>query len=155
MAKFMITSIDWETDGEEVSLPTEEIVDGADDADAAVDALSDKYGWLIKNCSVEEFKDRELIAQLICGRGQLGPFIGTETVCPLAKFHVTPVTRPWYELLGEPSLTQQDCWNFCAQCDHASVSEDGTVTLKDLETACLDCPVKAVLDNIQECEAEF
>lgn len=38
MAKFMITSIDWETDGEEVSLPTEEIVDGADDADAAVDA---------------------------------------------------------------------------------------------------------------------
>lgn len=29
MAKFMITSIDWETDGEEVSLPTEEIVDGA------------------------------------------------------------------------------------------------------------------------------
>ena len=41
MAKFMITSIDWETDGEEVSLPTEEIVDGADDADAAVDALSD------------------------------------------------------------------------------------------------------------------
>ena len=70
MAKFMITSIDWETDGEEVSLPTEELVDGADDADAAVDALSDKYGWLIKNCSVEEFKDRELIAQLICGRGQ-------------------------------------------------------------------------------------
>ena len=132
MAKFMITSIDWETDGEEVSLPTEELVDGADDADAAVDALSDKYGWLIKNCSVEEFKDRELIAQLICGRGQcycaydcghsnkpskdkLGPFIGTETVCPLAKFHVTPDTRPWYELLGEPSLTQQDCWNFCAQ----------------------------------------
>lgn len=172
MAKFMITSIEWETDGEEVSLPTEEIVDGADDGDAAVDALSDKYGWLIKNCSVEEFKDRELIAQLICGRGQcycaydcghsnkpskdkLGPFIGTETVCPLAKFHVTPDTRPWYELLGEPSLTQQDCWNFCAQCDHASVSEDGTVTLKDFETACLDCPVKAVLDNIQECEAEF
>lgn len=121
---------------------------------------------------MEEFKDRELIAQLICGRGQcycaydcghsnkpskdkLGPFIGTETVCPLAKFHVTPDTRPWYELLGEPSLTQQDCWNFCAQCDHASVSEDGTVTLKDFETACLDCPVKAVLDNIQECEAEF
>lgn len=64
-------------------------------------------------------------------------------------------TRPWYELLGEPSLMQQDCWNFCAQCDHASVSEDGTVTLKDFETACLDCPVKAVLDNIQECEAEF
>ena len=52
MAKFMITSIDWETDGEEVSLPTEEIVDGADDADAAVDALSDKYGWLIKNLSL-------------------------------------------------------------------------------------------------------
>ena len=50
MAKFMITSIDWETDGEEVSLPTEELVDGADDGDAAVDALSDKYGWLIKNC---------------------------------------------------------------------------------------------------------
>lgn len=44
MAKFMITSIDWETDGEEVSLPTEELDDGADDADAAVDALSDKYG---------------------------------------------------------------------------------------------------------------
>ena len=38
MAKFMITSIDWETDGEEVSLPTEEIVDGAAASEMALQA---------------------------------------------------------------------------------------------------------------------
>ena len=48
MAKFIVTSIDWETDGEEVSLPTEEIVDGVDNEDAAVDALSDKYMVLLE-----------------------------------------------------------------------------------------------------------
>lgn len=48
--KATVTNIEWEADGEEVDLPvcaTVEVYDDADD-DEIVDALSDKYGWLIK-----------------------------------------------------------------------------------------------------------
>lgn len=42
-----VTDIIWETDGEEVDLPTEvEVEDGMDD-DAIADYLSDTYGWLV------------------------------------------------------------------------------------------------------------
>lgn len=44
-----ITNITWETDGEEVDLPTEvDLPKGidADDDDAINDYLSDTYGWL-------------------------------------------------------------------------------------------------------------
>lgn len=42
-----VTNIKWETDGEEVDLPTEvEVADGMDD-DAIADYLSDTYGWLV------------------------------------------------------------------------------------------------------------
>lgn len=54
-----ITNITWETDGlepEELSLPTEvelpEDVD-ADDDDAINDYLSDTYGWLVIDWSIE------------------------------------------------------------------------------------------------------
>lgn len=56
MAKFKVSDIEWETDGEDVPLPTSEIVDGVDDEDEAIDAMSDKYGWLISSCSVTEIQ---------------------------------------------------------------------------------------------------
>lgn len=116
-------------------------------------------------------KTREQVAKLICGNGECFcsydcghsnkapaasrlPLIGTETECPLARFHVTPDTRPWYERLGEARLTLEDCWDFCSGCEHASVDEDGTINLKDFNTVCIDCPVKAVMDNISEGDAE-
>lgn len=43
-------NIDWDTDGEEVSLPTEVILEVENDVDVSLegaDLLSDKYGWCI------------------------------------------------------------------------------------------------------------
>ena len=54
-----ITNITWETDGlepEELSLPTEvELPEeiNADDDDAINDYLSDTYGWLVIDWSIE------------------------------------------------------------------------------------------------------
>lgn len=66
MTTFYVHSIEWDTDDEEVALPTElfvglpnyyEIVEGLvpDDAiDLILDYLSDKYGWLVKDCIITE-----------------------------------------------------------------------------------------------------
>ena len=43
----LVSKIEWETDGEEIDLPTEvEVADGLDD-DQIADYLSDTYGWLV------------------------------------------------------------------------------------------------------------
>ena len=45
--------IDWETDGEDVDLPTRvKLPAGIDDEDVA-DYLSDTYGWLVNGCNIE------------------------------------------------------------------------------------------------------
>ena len=47
-----VTNIKWETDGEEVNLPTEvEVEDGLSD-DEIADYLSDTYGWLVEGFAV-------------------------------------------------------------------------------------------------------
>ena len=44
-----VYDITWETDGEEIDLPTEVELprDFGDDDDAITDYLSDEYGWLV------------------------------------------------------------------------------------------------------------
>jgi hypothetical protein len=44
-----VYDITWETDGEEIDLPTEVELprDFGDDDDAIADFLSDEYGWLV------------------------------------------------------------------------------------------------------------
>ena len=43
----LVSNIKWETDGEEIDLPTEvEVADGLDD-DQITDYLFDTYGWLV------------------------------------------------------------------------------------------------------------
>ena len=78
---------------------------------------------------------------------------GTGTVCPLAKFNCQVDKRSPFEIPAEENLTIDDCWTFCAQCEHAEVQADGSVFLKDFETHCLDCPVKAALDGLTESAA--
>lgn len=126
----------------------------------------------------EKLKTPDRIAELICGSGQCIcsykcghsnkapiaeklPLIGTNTVCPLARYNVEPDTRPWYSLsveeMRDRQLTEDDCWRFCGSCPHSErVERDGEeyIHLKDFETVCIDCPVKAVLDNISEGMAE-
>ena len=52
--EYIVTDIEWETDGEDVSLPTACIIK-AHDEDEVTDRLSDKYGWLIRKLDVKEF----------------------------------------------------------------------------------------------------
>lgn len=54
MAK--VTNINWETDGEDVSLPMEVELPSnieEDDYDAINNYLSDTFGWLVNDYSVE------------------------------------------------------------------------------------------------------
>jgi hypothetical protein len=51
--KFRATDIEWDTDGEDVDLPSEDIVE-ADSADEVADALSDKHGFCIRSLDVKE-----------------------------------------------------------------------------------------------------
>jgi len=58
--KIRCYDIVWDTDGEDVDLPSTTIIDVEDEEGeyafvdtAAADALSDKYGWLVKHVSVE------------------------------------------------------------------------------------------------------
>lgn len=47
-----VTNIKWETDGEDVDLPTEvEVPDNMED-DEIADFLSDTYGWLVEGFSL-------------------------------------------------------------------------------------------------------
>jgi len=45
------TEIVWDTDGEDVDLPTETVVEVDDDCgdEQPADALSDKYGWCVQS----------------------------------------------------------------------------------------------------------
>jgi len=47
-------NIVWETDNEQITLPTEvEIPEQIDNINMIADYLSDKYGWLVKSFDVE------------------------------------------------------------------------------------------------------
>lgn len=51
-----VYNIDWETDGEVVTLPTEvDVPNDIDEYDIA-DYLSDEYGWLVNSFEIE-YKD--------------------------------------------------------------------------------------------------
>lgn len=49
-----ITNIEWETDGEDVDLPTAVTLDINDPTIDIADALSDEYGFLVKNYCIED-----------------------------------------------------------------------------------------------------
>ena len=48
----LVSNIEWETDGEIVSLPTEVEVDDNMSDDEVADYLSDTYGWLVNGFSL-------------------------------------------------------------------------------------------------------
>lgn len=52
--EYVATDIEWETDGEDVSLPTACIIK-AHDEDDVTERLSGKYGWLIRKLDIKEF----------------------------------------------------------------------------------------------------
>jgi hypothetical protein len=61
-----VSDIIWETDGEEIDLPTEvEVEDGLDD-DAIADYLSDTYGFLLEGFSLPmDDDDRDYFGEYV------------------------------------------------------------------------------------------
>lgn len=50
--RIKFSEIEWQTDGEEVELPSSvvlEVSDGFDVEENGADLLSDKYGWLVES----------------------------------------------------------------------------------------------------------
>ena len=52
MAKFNVTNIVWDTDDEDLDLPTEEVVECYND-ECISDILSDKYGWCVESFNID------------------------------------------------------------------------------------------------------
>lgn len=91
----------------------------------------------------------------------LVPRIGTEDKCPLARYGVEPDTdpRPWWERdASETSVSEDEIFALCACCPHGEVDcdKDGMPYVRRVHfyDACLDCPVKAAEEAIQENRAE-
>lgn len=86
------------------------------------------------------------------------PLIGSNVTCPLARFNAKPDTRNFWERLEANdvvNITENDCWTFCAEhCEHAEVSADGTIRLKDFDDVCIDCPVQQARESLSESAAE-
>lgn len=98
-----------------------------------------------------------------CGhpKAKLGgtpPLLNPDALCPVAKYQVDDRgERDWTQChVSEIELSQDELFALCACCDNTEVAEDGkflTAYRKELR-ACMDCPVKAVEDCMQECSAE-
>lgn len=112
-------------------------------------------------------------AAKICGIGQcscaydcehtnmaerLMPHIDTKKKCPLARYDIHPEKS--LQPLGEHTskeleVTEDDIFTLCACCPHSSVwrAIDGTIYVRranEFDANCLDCPVKAAAEAIQE-----
>ena len=62
--KIRVSDIEWETDGEDVELPTEVVLDIEElsseyAVEIAVDKVSDKYGFLINSCKTVDITNGE------------------------------------------------------------------------------------------------
>lgn len=129
--------------------------------------------------AVEIFQEEaEAVAKHICGsercicayscghsnKKSVGLSIyGSNETCPLAKYNIEPDTRTFREKVeaGEnPIIDLQDCIKVCACCEYSDVIEEGgdSYTIerseKTMAAFCIDCPVNATMENIQECMAE-
>ena len=83
--------------------------------------------------------------------------LGFLAECPLGKYHIEPVTKPWTECsYADTTPTRDEIWALCAQCPQATTEPDGDkiiVRRLDLKN-CADCPVKSCEETLQECAAE-
>ncbi len=62
MKAFHVRGIVWETDGKRPVLPTEATVQ-CESEEGIADALSDAYGWLVRNFAVVSWADVEAFNQ--------------------------------------------------------------------------------------------
>jgi hypothetical protein len=65
-----ITNIDWDTDGEDVTLPSELVIDPVAEgienpSEQVADFLSDRYGWCVKGFVCEQEPDSDLDPHLV------------------------------------------------------------------------------------------
>lgn len=121
-------------------------------------------------------EEAENVAKRVCGEGEcFGRFqcghsnrvdigltpCGKDTVCPLARYNVTPTETSFVERLrmGIKPLESEDLFSLCACCEYGNAAIDGDYVVlnrtdEDYEKHCLDCPVHMVQECILENEAE-
>ncbi len=123
-------------------------------------------------------KDAENAAKKICGCGEcfgdydcghpnkakaVIPKLTKDTECPLAKYHIKPDGRTFYEKLkageAEP-LDEDDLFAICACCEYTDgVTENGgsyelNRTEETFYKHCMDCPAHMAYEGIVETKAE-
>ena len=122
----------------------------------------------------------EKAAKQVCGRGECFcayecghsnkagngkscvPTVGEDTVCPIAKYNVTPDTRTFEERLAthEQDVDMNGLFALCACCEHSDGAEkvrDCYVLNRTTEcymNHCLDCPVNMTRECMEEGCAE-
>lgn len=88
------------------------------------------------------------------------PKIGTDTECPLAKYHIEHERdpKPWYQRpASEVEATEAELFALCATCEHARLTATETecnCERTGFKEHCCDCPVMSAIDNLNEARAE-
>ena len=86
--------------------------------------------------------------------------IGTETVCPLEKYHIIPeeMSEPWWKRpMQEIKVTEDEIFALCSKCKNGKVKKEGrdmSVERPDY-MKCIDCPVLSAEEAMLEAEAEI
>lgn len=102
--------------------------------------------------------DSDCIASYDCPKKAASrlPLVGTETVCPLAKYDVPKNTKPINPFANQ--VTLEDLFYVCRNCEHVNNLDEEKDWERDrervFETVCIDCPIQACRENILETRAE-
>lgn len=99
---------------------------------------------------------KDCIAPYTCGHKKArcyAPAVGSESdECPIKRYDAFQADPPaWWEVRP---VTLNDLWLLCENCGNTVQVSPGTIRRTDLRK-CLDCPVKAAEESIQECLAEM
>ena len=82
------------------------------------------------------------------------PPVGTETVCPLAKYNAPAEIKDPFK----NCISLEDLFYVCRNCEHVNnldKENDWEINReKVFETVCIDCPVQMCRENILETRAE-
>ena len=112
--KYKAINIVWETDGEDITLPTEVELPNyieADDYDAINNYLSDEYGWLVSNYDVVEIEfwrtmDYPFTNYEASNLGRIRNKYTKHVLKQTAnKYHKNPIVRLSHCIWGQVQLT--------------------------------------------------
>jgi hypothetical protein len=139
-----ITDIDWDTDGEDVGLPSTVMVPSDLEEDEIADYLSDNYGWLVNGfvmgaeslgCSEcgkdfeddEDFRDCDLCGVLLCGDCNRRCEGCSNTVCDSCRCNKTCCDGSYCDECHEEEFGAEtfEAQRMMTTCDGCGMTEEG------------------------------